>query len=112
MEVDNFQIGRTGCGVVEFPGLSDLRGIDLDKIFHMEAGMVSVYLHTDAKPRRGQGLNKAAVITLALPPHHEVHTDALKEKYCERLRLKTIEEGAQFISYDFENWRFRVNHFV
>ena len=74
--------------------------------------MVSLYLHSDLKPRRGEGLNKAAVITLALPPHLEVHTDALKEQYLERLRMKTIEDGAQFISYDFENWRFRVDHFV
>lgn len=106
-QIDNFEIGRYGYGSIKWPGLTDVRRLDFDKIIDIERGRLTVYPEQD-KPRIGTELNKEAVISL------NVKTRAAPSKVAEvKGRLTSITEklGGKFISYDLDMWIFRVPHF-
>ncbi|KAJ0522780.1 putative peptidase S59, nucleoporin, nucleoporin peptidase S59 [Helianthus annuus] len=71
------------------------------------------------KPPVGEGLNKAAEITLLNIKCFDKktgmqHMDGSKiSKYTEMLKKKATAQGAEFMSYDpvEGEWKFRVQHF-
>lgn len=106
-QIDNLEIGRYGFGCIKWPGLTDVRRIDFDRVIDIERGRLTVYPEQD-KPREGTELNKEAVISL------NVKTRAAPSKVAEvKDRLTGITEklGGKFISYDLDMWIFRVPHF-
>jgi len=107
-QIDNLEIGRYGFGSIKWPGLTDVRRLDFDKIVEIERGRLTVYPDHD-KPKVGTELNKKAVVSL------NVRTRAAPSKVAEvKERLTTITEklGGEFISYDMDMWIFRVPHFT
>lgn len=109
--VQDFTVGRLGYGCVKFIGETDVRWLELDQIIKFSRHNIVVYEDEIAKPEVGQGLNKAAEVTLLLQlrPLKVYGEDLLKEK----LRLSTERQGADFISFDPQNgeWKFSVLHF-
>lgn len=71
------------------------------------------------KPAIGQGLNKPAEVTLLNVKYMDkksgqYHLDGPEvERFEKRLKKKTEEQGAEFISYNGPKgeWKFRVKHF-
>jgi hypothetical protein len=106
--VDHFSIGHYAYGRVTWPGLTDVRFLNVDETVQFEEGAVVVYPDEKTKPELGKQLNKPAVIELTLKAGH---AGAKKETYVAKLRQVTENMGALFISYDLETWRFRVEHF-
>lgn len=108
--IDNLEIGRYGYGSVKFPGLTDVRRLDLDEIVAFERDCLTLYPDQE-KPRVGEGLNKEAVVTLNVKPSRG--NAELKSTDVIRARLAKIAEGfgGKFISYDMEKWIFRIPHF-
>ncbi|KAA8541971.1 hypothetical protein F0562_023123 [Nyssa sinensis] len=112
--VPDFTVGRSGYGCVKFIGETDVRGLDLDQIIKFGRHDIVVYEDESAKPMVGQGLNKAAEVTLML--QIRCSTDYREEQLREvvrKLRLSTERQGACFISFDLSNgeWKFSVRHF-
>lgn len=106
-QIDNLEIGRYGYGSIKWPGLTDVRQLDFDKIIDIQRGRLTVYPEYE-KPNVGTELNKEAVISL------NVKTRAGPSKAAEvKDRLVAITEklGGKFISYDLDMWIFCVPHF-
>lgn len=106
-QIDNLEIGRYGYGSIKWPGLTDVRRLDFDKIIEIERGRLTVYPEQE-KPPVGSEVNKEAVISL------NVKTRAAASKAAEvKERLAGITEklGGSFISYDMDMWIFRIPHF-
>lgn len=102
--VDNFEIGRYGFGSIRWPGLTDVRGLDLDELVVIDRA--SMIVHVDKEQWKiGDGLNKEAVISLDVKSNKNL--DAV------RTRLQTISEsfGGTFCDYNGEKWIFRLPHF-
>lgn len=108
--VDNLEIGRYGSGSIKWPGLTDVRGLDLDELVQIEQGSLTLYPDLD-KPKVGEGLNKEAVITLNLSMSSMKHKLKSAEVLKERLTKLSEEFGGRFISYDSEKWIFHMPHF-
>lgn len=105
--IDNLRIERFGFGAVTWPGLTDVRRLDLDAIVDIGKGSLTLYPSME-KPPTGKGLNKEAVVCLDVKPSRAAaHPDVLRD------RLMKISEdfGGRFISYDMEKWIFRMPHF-
>mmetsp|Transcript_3552 Transcript_3552/g.7615 ORF Transcript_3552/g.7615 Transcript_3552/m.7615 type:complete len:757 (+) Transcript_3552:1616-3886(+) len=109
--VSNFAVYNEH-GMIEFEGITDVTLLDLDRIVRIDAKTVVVYPDDSeiAKPKVGQGLNKAAKVTLynCKPKNSRSFVgfyDKL-QKYCE------LHE-CELINYDSETgkWEFRVKHF-
>lgn len=108
-----------GYGQIKFLGETDVRRLDLENIVQFNKCEVLVYMDETKKPAIGQGLNKAAEVTLLnvkcidkkTGQHHAEGAEV--EKFEKRLRKKTEEQGAEFLGYDGlkGEWRFRVKHF-
>lgn len=107
-QIDNFEIGRHGFGSVKWPGLSDVRGLDLDQIINIGDGTVSLYPN-ESKPAAGTALNKMAVISLKVKRDARSPEHAAKLK--ERIQQLTEKAGHKFISYDLDTWTFSVPSF-
>lgn len=110
----DFTVGRYGYGCVKFIGETDVRWLDLDRIIKFRRHEVVVYEDESAKPAVGEGLNKAAEVTLVLQTR--TLNDCCKNqssRIVEKLRLSTETQGAEFLSYDPSNgeWKFLVQHF-
>jgi len=109
--VQEFTVGVKGLGKVVWPGATDVRGLDLDKLVQFEFGSVTVYPDEDSegKPPLGEGLNKRAVVSL----EGIGLTAKDKKRYAELLREKTEEFGGTFVGYepDTGTWSFEVPHF-
>ncbi|GMF22638.1 unnamed protein product [Phytophthora lilii] len=108
--VENFVVGRHGCGKISFVGAVDVRGLQLDELVAFSKGEVIVYPNDQAKPEAGCGLNKPAIVCLhgIFAGGNESYKDFLG-----RLESHTQALGATFIGYDEElqAWSFRVEHF-
>jgi len=107
-QIDNLEIGRYGYGTIKWPGLTDVRRLDFDKIVDIERGRLTVYPEQD-KPKIGTEVNKEAVISL------NVKTRAAPSKaheVKERLAAITDKLGGKFISYDMDMWIFHIPHFT
>eukprot|EP00249_Psilotum_nudum_P023544 c28918_g1_i2 orf=482-3577(-) len=118
-KVRDFVVGRCGYGFVKFLGETDVRGLDLESIIQFNKCEVLVYMDESKKPPIGVGLNKPAEITLLNVKCVDKKTgqDYLEgpevDKFEKRLKRKTEDQGAEFISYNAAKgeWRFRVEHF-
>eukprot|EP00249_Psilotum_nudum_P020782 c27844_g1_i2 orf=809-3991(-) len=117
--VQNFVVGRKGYGSVMFLGETDIRWLDLERIIRFDMCEVSVYEDEEYKPPVGQGLNKPAEVTLLNIKCRDKKAVELVsnreelKKFKDKLRRKTEEQGAEFVSYDSskQQWKFRVKHF-
>lgn len=80
-----------------FVDTTDIRGIDLDKCINLQKGMVEIYPEGTAKPRKGHGLNRDAVVTL-----YQVGLKAKKDlqSFIEKFKSKLLSKGANFIGID------------
>lgn len=109
-QVDNLEIGRYGCGTVRWPGLTDVRRLDFDSLVVIDKGSLTLYPDR-VVPRVGEELNKEAVVTLQVRPSRG--DGKLKSAEMLKARLARISEefGGSFISYDLDNWIFRLPHF-
>ncbi|CAF2177600.1 nuclear pore complex protein NUP96 [Brassica rapa] len=108
--VPDFTIGRIGYGFIKFLGSTDVRKLDLDQIVKFRRHEVVVYDDESSKPAVGEGLNKAAEVTLfvdiACGKERAGHVSSKLQQSAER-------QGATFISFDPEDglWKFLVPHF-
>lgn len=109
--VDNFEIGRHGFGSIKWPGLTDLRRVNLDELVQIDRGNVTVYPEIEMRPAKGSGLNKEAVICLNVRPSRGDVSADQEHKLMDRIRNHTEQAGNIFISYDLKTWIFRVPHF-
>ncbi|KAI5075360.1 hypothetical protein GOP47_0009436 [Adiantum capillus-veneris] len=117
--VKGFEVGRQGYGLVRFLGETDVRGLDLESIIQFNRCEVLVYMDETKKPPPGVGLNKPAEITLLNVKYidkksgQHLSEGPEVEKFEKKLKKKTEEQGAEFISYDAVKgeWTFRVLHF-
>lgn len=107
--IDNFEVCRKGLGSIKWPGITDVRGLQLDNIIHIGQGTVMVYPDEDSKPLRGLALNKAAVVSLKVKRH--THSPAEVRKLQERIQHLTEQAGHAFMSYDLSTWIFSVPNF-
>ncbi|KAH7867362.1 hypothetical protein Vadar_032493 [Vaccinium darrowii] len=62
--VKNFLVGRHGYGSIMFVGETDVRRLDLGSHVKFNNREVMVYMNEGEKPPVGEGLNKAAEVTL------------------------------------------------
>ena len=117
--VRDFVVGRQGYGSIKFLGETDVRGLDLESIVEFNNREVIVYKDDNEKPPVGEGLNKAAVVTLlnikcVNRKTGEAYTEGPRvDKYKEMLVKKAEEQGVEFISFDAAKgeWKFKVKHF-
>ncbi|KAF7142774.1 hypothetical protein RHSIM_Rhsim05G0125200 [Rhododendron simsii] len=114
----NFVVGRHGYGSIKFLGETDVRHLDLDSHVKFNNREVMVYMDEKDKPPVGEGLNKAAEVTLlnvkCIDKMGNQYINGPKvDKYREMLIKKAKEQGAEFVSYDpvEGEWKFRVQHF-
>jgi nuclear pore complex protein Nup98-Nup96 len=109
----DFTIGRVGYGSVKYLGETDIRQLDLDDIVKFHRHEVVVYENENAKPVVGQGLNKAAEVTLVLRVRSLGFEEGKLEVVGDKLRMSAEKQGAHFISFDPANgeWKFLVHHF-
>lgn len=112
--VQDFTVGKIGYGCVKFIGVTDVRWLDLDQIIKFSRHEVVVYEDESTKPAVGKGLNKSAEVTLVLQIRSP--TDYREDRLrgvVKKLRLRTEQQGAEFISFDPSNgkWKFSVHHF-
>ncbi|KAK1374101.1 Peptidase S59, nucleoporin [Heracleum sosnowskyi] len=117
--VKGFVVGRQGYGSIKFLEETDVRELDLESYIQFRNREVIVYMDESKKPPVGQGLNKAAEITLCnikvvdrKTGKQYVHGPNV-DKFKEKLMKKTAEQGAEFVSYNAVQgeWKFRVQHF-
>jgi hypothetical protein len=110
-QIEDFVIGHRGIGRIKFPGKTDVRGLQLDRIIKFpKLGEVEVYPEGTTKPPIGQALNKEAIVTLEglkPPPSSSI------ERYEQKIRRSTASFGGEFVSYDRNtgDWVFKVSHF-
>ncbi|KAJ0700954.1 putative peptidase S59, nucleoporin, nucleoporin peptidase S59 [Helianthus annuus] len=117
--VKEFVVGRYGYGSIKFLGETDVRKVDIETVVQFNNREVIVYMDDSKKPPVGEGLNKAAEITLLNIKCFDKktgmqHMDGSKiSKYTEMLKKKATAQGAEFMSYDpvEGEWKFRVQHF-
>ena len=119
--VAGFTIGRDGYGNIHYPGNINVAGINLDENVFIQHKEVIVYPDNDDKPPLGEGLNRAAQVTLhKVWPLDKSSGDTIRSP--DRLRTMNYEEklyrasarmGARFIDYRPEtgSWVFKVEHF-
>eukprot|EP00271_Cylindrocystis_brebissonii_P013675 TRINITY_DN3377_c0_g2_i3.p1 TRINITY_DN3377_c0_g2~~TRINITY_DN3377_c0_g2_i3.p1 ORF type:complete len:304 (+),score=61.02 TRINITY_DN3377_c0_g2_i3:103-912(+) len=118
-KVKDFTVGRKGYGSVKWLDEIDVRRLDLEGIVQFNKCEVLVYMDESKKPPVGQGLNKPAEVTLLGVKGYDKRTGQTVtegpdlERFEKRLRKKTEEQGAEFISFDAGKgeWKFRVTHF-
>lgn len=122
-KVQNFSVGRKGCGHVEFNAPVDLSRIPLndiyDNIVHIELRSLTVYPDQSKKPPQGQGLNVPSTLYLENSwPRGRDRKTPLHEKSGPRFqkhvdRLRKVG-GTDFVRYekDTGTWVFKVPHFT
>ncbi|OII76586.1 nucleoporin autopeptidase family protein [Cryptosporidium andersoni] len=115
--VEDFRVIREGVGEIMWPGLTDLRGLNLDHIISIEPLCVSVYGEDDSTIPVGEGLNKKAIILLKNCKPKNISTSGNIEEFnakrISQIKTYTEQMGATFISLDTVtwDWRFEVAHF-
>jgi hypothetical protein len=107
LRIDNFQIERQDVGSIQWPGITDVRGLNLDELVSIDHGAVEVY--QDDRPPVGNALNKGAVISLRV--NRQAASDEEANMLQKRIRHLTEKSGHTFISYDLNTWIFSVRSF-
>ena len=122
-QVNNFSVGRDGCGRVEFNTAVDLSLADLKDVYGnivlIELRSLTVYPDQTKKPALGKGLNVPSTIYLANSwPRQKDRRTLLPEKSGPRFnrhvdRLRKVG-GTDFVRYEKDTgiWVFRVPHFT
>jgi len=111
--VEGFTIENEN-GSIEWEGKTDIRDLDLDKLVFINEAAAEVYPDSvfteEMKPRRGEKLNKPAIITLRKCYSQVKNVEKAKAK----LREKIKNEGYELIDYDPYNgiYKVRVLHFT
>ena len=66
--ISNFIIGRRSVGLIQWEGVTNVNGLDIDSLVHIEPRYVEVYpepmFNQSNKPPLGKQLNKPALVTL------------------------------------------------
>ena len=118
-----FQVGREGCGHVNFDGSVDLTSVNLDepelfgKTVVIVVRSVTVYPDPSAKPPVGRGLNVPSTISIdnSWPRSKgKPVSDTSGPVFDKHIsRLKRIP-GTEFVSYDANTgrWVFKVPHYT
>ncbi|XP_010472890.1 PREDICTED: nuclear pore complex protein NUP96 isoform X1 [Camelina sativa] len=112
--VPDFTIGRIGYGYIKFLGNTDVTRLDLDQIVQFQRHEVIVYDDESSKPVVGEGLNKAAEVTLVVNiPNLTTLGKVQVDHIAYKLKQSAERQGATFISFDPDNglWKFLVPHF-
>ncbi|KRX98942.1 Nuclear pore complex protein Nup98-Nup96 [Trichinella pseudospiralis] len=119
--VDRFEVGRRGYGKIVWRGPFNLTNLNLDKLVFFELKEVTVYPDAATKPPIGQGLNRAAIITLErVWPNDKTRQEPIKDAkrlehlgYEEKLKRACEKMNAKFVSYAATtgSWIFEVKHF-
>ncbi|GJP42773.1 hypothetical protein CLOM_g2307 [Closterium sp. NIES-68] len=117
--VRDFVVGRKGFGSVRFLGETDVRGLDVEAIVQFHKCEILVYMDEERKPPVGEELNKPAEVTLLQVVCVDKRTGkavtegAELDRFERKLRRKTAEQEAEFLSFNAAKgeWRFKVNHF-
>ncbi len=119
--IQDFTVGHSEYGLITWPGMTDVRGLDLDAIVRFSQSALEVYPDPNTKPAVGKQLNKMAKVQLKgcwpLDPVTKVRgpsTDAQRMARYERtLRKASAETGAEFIDYEPStgDWMFQTAHF-
>lgn len=119
--VPNFTVGRHGYGSIFWEGPLDIKGLNLDQIVFIRRKEVIVYPDEDLAPKRGEGLNRPAQITLdQVWPIDKTSREPIKDKerlramrYTEKIESATNKLQASFKEYRPEtgSWVFTVKHF-
>lgn len=120
-QVHGFAIRSAEYGEIEWPGVTDVRGLNLDEIVQFSESEVVVYPDdcSEAKPVVGKGLNKRAVLRLThiYPSQPSANESSRNEDptaaFVERLKKRTVRCGAVFLDYAQNGgvWKFEVKHF-
>jgi len=117
--VSNFTIICEGLGEVRFLGATNVKGLDLDNIVDFKSREIAIYPEESSKPPIGEGLNKAAVVTLQQcwridrTTGKPVTDERSRRAYERKIRETTAALNAELEEYNAESgiWRFRVRHF-
>lgn len=117
--VDGFAIRSAEFGEIEWPGVTDVRHLNLDEILLFSESEVVVYPDEyPNKPEVGQGLNKRAILRLSHIYPSETNRKADDEgaenaAFVARLKKRTTDLRAQFLGYEAAGgvWKFEVQHF-
>ena len=106
----DFAVSRSGYGKVMWPGVSDITGVDILEVVSIEKCDVELYerVPSTARPRRGEKLNRPAIVELDGIQPEEGEGAA---EFEERLREYTEQTlHAEFRGYDAVRgvWKFRI----
>ncbi|KAL9627616.1 MAG: hypothetical protein Q9164_007549, partial [Protoblastenia rupestris] len=121
--VEEYKVGREGCGFVIFNKPVDLNKVPVEDIFGkivvITVRSLTVYPETISKPAQGFGLNMPSTIYLenSWPRQRNKVTPTYEksgprfDKHIERLKRVS---GTEFVDYerDTGTWIFRVPHFT
>ena len=111
-KVKDFTVRREKFGMIKWEGLTDVRGLNLDKLIRIDKKEVFVYEGFDQPPPVGQELNKDAVITLwnVFPKGNKPDDHS---KFESKLRKFCAINDAEYKSYSPASgeWVFAVKHF-
>jgi len=116
-EVLELEVSRPGISSIVFHGHTDITGLDIPSLVHLDVGEVLVYPQPGTKPPVGEGLNKKATVTMhrCFPPNgRDQLSDARsQERYRQKIKHMTEEKGAAFLDYNYKAgvWVFQVEHF-
>lgn len=117
----NFQVGRNGCGFINFDGKVDLESVNLDDVFgnivNLEVRSATVYPDPSTKPMVGKGLNVPSTIELenSWPRNKgQLSSETSGRHYEQHIRRLKKMEGTEFINYDSSRgiWKFKVPHYT
>lgn len=132
MNVNDFTVLKEDVGKITFPGLTDVRGLDLDRIISFKDREITLYPNDSDKPANGEGtkyfsqflrlknlgLNKQAEITLfkCFPldkvTHRPTEDPAEVEAFIKKLKKRCRRWNCRFKNYDHGNWTFTIDNFA
>lgn len=119
--VKDFQVISEANGEILWPGETDLTDIDIDRIVDIGYKSATVYPNTlpyRDRHRRGEKLNKEAVITLynifPVNKGERVYDLPSVQKFTAVIANETQKRDAQLISYSPNDgiWKFAVSFFI
>ena len=101
--VRNFTVGHKGVGKVIFLGDSDISGLDLDQLVHIEPQFVELCTSA-ANDSRGNNLNKPSLVFFEnVHPLEKTECGyGILDRALKQL-CKSLEVPAQFVNYDRES---------
>ncbi|UKJ89915.2 hypothetical protein MACJ_003169 [Theileria orientalis] len=115
-EVKDFQISREGYGDILFPGLTDVRGLDLDDVVDIGYRQVSLYNGRTRAPSEGTGLNKRAFVSMnnCTPTEDERTRFTSEMSHKNMMRKYTQMIGCNYLGINFKigTWIFETPFFV